>query len=136
MPEESDREAELREKLEKIRAEEAKLQAELESDEKVAHAIERELEEKRHQRDGDHIRLIFIINGEDFEVRARPKDLLISAVQVALTESGNTGRRDPSEWEVRDSGGALLEMNREIKALGLHDGARLFLSLKVGAGGH
>jgi hypothetical protein len=62
--------------------------------------------------------------------------LLRVAVEKALAESGNTGRRDPSEWEVRDSAGVLLEMAREIKALGLDDGARLFLSLKVGAGGN
>jgi hypothetical protein len=129
------KEDELKEELKEIRADEAKLIAKLESDEKLAHGLEHELEHERHEHRGDHIELIFIINGEDFKVTTRPSDLLRSAVEKALLDSGNTGRRDPSEWEVRDSSGALLEMNREIKALRLHNDARLFLSLKVGAGG-
>ena len=81
------------------------------------------------------IRLIFIINGEDFPVETKVHDPLIVSVERALVLSGNTGRRDPREWEVRDSSGVLLEVDRTVKELGLKDGARLFLSLKVGAGG-
>lgn len=81
------------------------------------------------------ITLIFIINGENFPVETNVDAPLIQAVERALVQSGNTGRRDPREWEVRDSSGALLEVDRTIKDLGLKDGARLFLSLKVGAGG-
>lgn len=53
---------------------------------------------------------------------------------ASLSESGNSGR-PLSEWEVRDSAGALLDMTRTVKELGLTNGARLFLSLRVGAGG-
>ncbi len=81
------------------------------------------------------ITLVFIINGENFPVEATVDVLLIVAVEKALARSGNTGRRDPREWEVRDSSGVLLEVDRTIKELGLKDGARLFLSLRVGAGG-
>jgi len=81
------------------------------------------------------ITLVFIINGENFSVEANLNAPLLVAVEKALVVSGNTGRRDPREWEVRDSGGVLLEPDRTIKELGLKDGARLFLSLKVGAGG-
>ena len=81
------------------------------------------------------ITLVFIINGENFPVEADIDALLIVAVEKALIISGNTGRRDPREWEVRDSSGVLLEVDRTIKELGLKDGARLFLSLRVGAGG-
>jgi hypothetical protein len=85
----------------------------------------------------DHhkITLIFIINGENFPVEANANAPLLVAVEKALVLSGNTGRRDPREWEVRDSSGVLLEIDRTIKELGLKDGARLFLSLRVGAGG-
>jgi hypothetical protein len=86
--------------------------------------------------DEDKIRLIFIINGENFPVETNAHAPLIVAVERALVLSGNTGRRDPREWEVRDSGGVLLEVDRSIKDLGLKDGARLFLSLRVGAGGN
>jgi hypothetical protein len=81
------------------------------------------------------IKLIFIINGENFPVEANVEAPLIVAVEKALVLSGNTGRRDPREWEVRDSSGVLLEVDRTIEELALKDGARLFLSLKVGAGG-
>ncbi|MGB5079885.1 MAG: DUF2604 domain-containing protein [Burkholderiales bacterium] len=83
----------------------------------------------------DHkVRLIFIINGQDFPIEANIQAPLMEAVQRALAESGNTGR-PPDEWEVRDAGGVLLEKNRTPKDLSLNDGARLFLSLRVGAGG-
>jgi hypothetical protein len=84
---------------------------------------------------GEHkITLVFVINGENFSVETNINAPLMSAVQRALAESHNTGR-DPSEWEVRDSNGVLLEVHRTPKELGLADNARLFLSLRVGAGG-
>jgi hypothetical protein len=79
--------------------------------------------------------LIFIINGQEFPqqgVNINPP-LLVSVRQV-LKDSGNTGR-DAEEWEVRDLNGALLDKKRSAKDLGLQNGARLFLSLQVGAGG-
>jgi hypothetical protein len=85
--------------------------------------------------DKDKITLIFIINGENFPVDANDHAPLLVAVERALQLSGNTGRRDPREWEVRDSAGVLLEVDRSIRDLGLKNDARLFLSLKVGAGG-
>ena len=84
--------------------------------------------------EGEHkITLIFIINGENFSVETNINAPLTAAVQRALSESGNSGR-PLSEWEVRDSAGALLDMTRTVKELGLTNGARLFLSLRVGAG--
>jgi hypothetical protein len=84
---------------------------------------------------GEHkITLIFIINGENFSVETNVNAPLLSAVQRALAESHNTGR-DPSEWEVRDSNGVLLEVHRTPTELGLVNNGRLFLSLRVGAGG-
>jgi len=88
------------------------------------------LSESHHQ-----ITLIFIINGEDFPVQTNVNEPLIVSVERALVLSGNTGRRDPKEWEVRDSSGVLLEVDRTVKELELKNDARLFLSLKVGAGG-
>lgn len=83
----------------------------------------------------DHkVRLIFIINGQDFPIEANTQAPLIEAVQRALAESDNTGR-PPDEWEVRDASGVLLEKNRTPKDLGLIEEVRLFLSLSVGAGG-
>jgi Protein of Unknown function (DUF2604) len=85
--------------------------------------------------EGEHkIDLNFIINGETFPVETNVNAPLSSAVEKALSTSGNMGR-PLAEWEVRDSSGVLLDISRKVKDLGLKDGARLFLSLRVGAGG-
>ena len=81
------------------------------------------------------ITLVFIINGQDFRIDTNVNAPLIPAIQKALQDSGNTGR-NPDEWELRDASGVLLEKHRTPKDLNLRDGARLFLSLRVGAGGH
>lgn len=80
------------------------------------------------------VKLIFIINGQDYSIEANVHAPLIEAVERALSESDNKGR-PPDEWEVRDVNGVLLENSRSPKDLGLNEGARLFLSLRVGAGG-
>ena len=80
------------------------------------------------------VRLIFVINGQNFPVEADRDAPLLDAVRKALLESGNTGR-PPEEWEVRDIKGVLLPQMRSPQELGLHHDARLFLSLQVGAGG-
>jgi Protein of Unknown function (DUF2604) len=85
--------------------------------------------------DREHrITIVFIINGEGFSVATNVNAPLSAAVERALSESGNTGR-PLGEWEVRNSSGVLLEIVRTIEELGLREGARLFLSLRVGAGG-
>ena len=90
-------------------------------------------DEKKQRRDQEYS-LVFIINGQDFPMRVDPRLPLSIAVQRVLTDSGNTGR-PPEEWEVRDANGVLLETNRTPHDLKLRTGARLFVSLKVGAGG-
>ena len=81
------------------------------------------------------IGLVFIINGQDFPLTGVNINApLLVAVKHVLKDSGNTGR-EAEEWEVRDINGVLLEKNRSPKDLGLANGARLFLSLQVGAGG-
>jgi hypothetical protein len=80
------------------------------------------------------ITLIFIINGADFPVQTNVNAPLKQAVARALADSHNTGR-PPSEWQVRDAAGVLLEVERKIADYNFQDGTRLFLSLGVGAGG-
>ncbi len=85
--------------------------------------------------DKEHkVRLIFIINGQDFAVEAHAHAPLLEAVRRALVESGNQGR-PAEEWEVRNVSGVLLDKSKTPLELGLVDGTRLFLSLRVGAGG-
>jgi uncharacterized protein DUF2604 len=80
------------------------------------------------------LQLVFIINGANFPLETNINAPLKEAVARALSESGNTGR-PPSEWQVRDAAGVLLEVDRKIKDFGFSNGTRLFLSLAVGAGG-
>jgi hypothetical protein len=80
------------------------------------------------------ITLIFIINGQDVPIETNVNSPLKHAVEQALKASGNTGR-PLEEWETRDAAGVLLETERKVKDLDLRDGSRLFLSLRVGAGG-
>lgn len=80
------------------------------------------------------IELVFIINGVDFKVQANVNAPLAVAVAKALEGSGNTGR-PPSEWQVRDADGVLLDTTRKLKDFNFGNGTRLFLSLGVGAGG-
>jgi hypothetical protein len=81
------------------------------------------------------IRLIFVINGDEFpvdDVNVNPP--LLTAVRKVLKDTGNTGR-EAEDWEVRNAGGGLLDKKLSAKDLGLKDGTKLFLSLGVGAGG-
>ncbi len=82
----------------------------------------------------NEINLIFIINGANFPLTVNINEPLKAAVAQALSGSGNTSR-PPSEWQVRDANGVLLETERKIKDFGFTNGTRLFLSLAVGAGG-
>jgi hypothetical protein len=85
--------------------------------------------------DGEQkVTLNIVINGETFPVDTNVNAPLTTVAERALTESGNSGR-PLGEWELRDSNGALVDMNRKVKDVGLKNGARLFLSLRVGAGG-
>lgn len=83
----------------------------------------------------DKVDLVFIINGEDTVVEVNVHPPLHVAVREALRISGNTGRTDPADWELRDGAGTLLDTNRSVQDYGLPNGARLYLSLRVGAGG-
>lgn len=78
--------------------------------------------------------LVFIINGEDVPVKTNPHAPLQAARAKALAESGNTGR-PPEEWEIRSESGMLLDPNQTPEDLHLKENTRLFLTLKVGAGG-
>lgn len=126
------REEQTERELEKVHDLEHQLEQNLELEHKEEEKVEHELEAERHRHRFD---LVFILNGEDVRIEVDPNAPLRSAVEKALVESGNSGRKDPSEWELRDASGTLLDMQRSARELGLADETRLFLSLRVGAGG-
>jgi len=80
------------------------------------------------------ITLIFIVNGVDVLVEANINEPIKVARNQALKDSNNTGR-PVDEWEVHNDEGVALDPTKKIEELVLVDGARLFLNLKVGAGG-
>jgi len=82
----------------------------------------------------NNLALVFIINGEDVWVKTNPHAPLHAARAKALAESNNTGR-PPEEWEIRSESGALLDPGATPEDLHLKENTRLFLTLKVGAGG-
>ncbi len=80
------------------------------------------------------ITLIFIVNGVDVRVEANLHSPLKEARNRALADSNNTGR-PMDEWEIHNAAGKPLDPDKKIEELGLTDGTRLFLNLRVGAGG-
>jgi hypothetical protein len=80
------------------------------------------------------ITLIFIVNGVDVPVDANIHSPLKVARNRALEESNNTGR-PMDEWEIHNDAGQARDPDKKVEDLDLVDGARLFLNLKVGAGG-
>lgn len=80
------------------------------------------------------IMLIFVINGSATEVEANTNAPLKAAVNKVLEQSGNEGQ--PLEnWEIKDTNGNLLEMDRKLEDYGLASGTKLFLNVKAGVGG-
>lgn len=80
------------------------------------------------------VTIIFIVNGVDLRVDADPDQALAVARDIALTESNNISR-PMDEWEVHNDEGRLLDTAVSVVALSISDGDRVFLNLKVGAGG-
>jgi hypothetical protein len=121
--------------LEDLHRRERELEHELEDEQKKEEHIKKEIEKERHHNHPSLFWLIFIVNGDDTRVVTNPSLPLRIAVERALVESGNSGRQNPDEWEVRDLAGVLLDMQLSPEKLRLSEGSRLFLSLRVGAGG-
>ena len=89
---------------------------------------------KEHDEKKNKMTVVFVVNGVDVPVEANIHEPLRAARDKALAESGNTGR-PVDEWQVTDDQGQELAPDSKLEDLGLPDGARLFLTLKVGAGG-
>jgi len=82
----------------------------------------------------EEVNILFIVNGEDVSISIDKQAALAEARDKALVESRNTGR-PLEDWEIREESGVLLESSRTINDLNFVPGVRLFLTLRVGAGG-
>jgi len=80
------------------------------------------------------IALTIVVNGVSVSVEANVNAPLHTVIPKALEESGNVGQ-PPENWELKDEGGAVLDVTKKLEELGLTAGTTLFLSLKAGAAG-
>lgn len=82
------------------------------------------------------VHLTFVVNGEEVHLEVPLAEQLHAAVQEALARSKNTGR-PASEWELRfESGEIITDQSRAVGDYKFAPGARLYLTLRVGAGGN
>ena len=75
-----------------------------------------------------------VVNGDPAEIRIDEEAPLRSVIPKALEETGNVGQAIDN-WELKDSSGTLLELDRKIEDFGFTHETILFLSLKAGVAG-
>ena len=68
---------------------------------------------------------------EEFEIH--PTELLRKVSEEALNRAGFG--RDLSNWELKNSTGALVSFDLTEQAAGVKPGSKYFLTQKIGAGG-
>lgn len=82
----------------------------------------------------EQIELTVVVNGQAATISANPDEDLQAVVVRALDQTKNQGQ-PPSNWELRDSSGGLLDFQRKVGSLGPLVSQPLFLSLRAGIGG-
>ena len=80
------------------------------------------------------MRIDFIVNGETVPIEHGINTPLFVGMREALDASNNTAR-PLEEWEVRDQSGGLLDRTISPTGHSISDGAILFVTLRLGAGG-
>jgi hypothetical protein len=78
--------------------------------------------------------LTLVVSGQATVVETNVKAPLIEVIQKALQQTGNEGQ-PPSNWELRDEGGNVLDPHTKVGDLHLTPTSKLFLSLRAGIGG-
>lgn len=82
------------------------------------------------------LHLTFVVNGEEVPLELEPHEPLHAAVQQALERSKNTARQ-AAEWELRYENGIVIpDQTKPVREYEFADGTHLYLTLRVGAGGH
>ena len=76
-----------------------------------------------------------VVNGQPTVVDAIGDDPIGTIIPDALRQTENSGQ-PPENWELRDTDGNLLDLNKKIEDYGFSDKVRLFLNLKAGVGGN
>lgn len=82
----------------------------------------------------ERIAITVVVNGQPTSVEASPEEPLFAVIPKALEQTANTGQ-PPSNWELRDAAGALLDTEKKVEFYHFSPGTTLFLNLKAGVGG-
>ena len=85
--------------------------------------------------DSKKIDITIVVNGQPTVVVVEVESRLRTIIPDALRQTGNAGQ-PPDNWELRDTDGTLLDLDKTIEDYGFSDKVRLFLNLKAGVGGH
>ena len=85
--------------------------------------------------DSKKVLLIVVVNGQPTDINAVVEDPLGSIIPEALQKTENKGQ-PPENWELRDSDGSLLDLDKSVGDYGFPPKFRLFLNLKAGVGGY
>ena len=85
--------------------------------------------------DPKKIPITVVVNGQPTVVDAIEDDPLGTIIPDVLRQTENSGQ-PPENWELRDSDGTLLDLDKKIGDYGFPEKTRLFLNLKAGVGGH
>jgi hypothetical protein len=80
------------------------------------------------------VSLRIVIGGSTTTLSFEKTERLAKVIEEALAATHNTGR-PASEWVATNEAGETLDPRKPLPALGLVDGARVFLSPGAGAGG-
>lgn len=77
--------------------------------------------------------LTVVVGGQPVAIEGNLQAPLHTVVPQALKASGNAG--EPQDWELRDTNGNLLDLDRKLKDFGFVAGVTLYLNRKAGIGG-
>jgi hypothetical protein len=82
----------------------------------------------------NRVNLVVVVNTEDVAIDANVHWKLRQVAEQALNSSESKDR-ELSDFDLKDARGTTLDLNQIVENLQLSDGAKLFLSLKVGVQG-
>jgi hypothetical protein len=81
------------------------------------------------------INITVVVNGQPVPLEeVNVEEKLRAVAHMALEKSGNSGQ-PLDNWELRDSAGQILDLNKKVADYGITSGTKLFLNLKAGVGG-
>jgi hypothetical protein len=80
------------------------------------------------------VELTVVVNGQPTQVAAHDEAPLLTVVEKALQQTGNSGQ-PPENWELRNASGVELDVHKKVEDYHFEPGTQLFLNLKAGVGG-